>query len=696
MLAGSGYRAIATGQSSFRLERVPEKEQSGPPSARDDEMEAAHIVVTALKRRASLFSLPATIAIIKPDDLETAIGIGGSDTLDRELPSLSTSDVGAGRNRLFLRGIGDGPLGGYNQGSVAILMDEARLTYDAPDPDWALVDIDRVEVLEGPQGPLYGTGAIGGIVKIVTRQADLAQTSLSANAALAITRDGDLTDSQDLVFNIPFADGKSAMRAVAYRVDRAGWIDNAGGKGDANRERLAGGRLNLKFAPGNWTVDVGAAIQSRSSDDSQYVDGDLGPLERPARLREAGDLDATLAMVTVTGPVAGLELTSVTSLSKQEAVAAYDATPIADLLGTTGETRVTDDRRFTIFDQEVRLRNPEAKSFDWIAGASLIKASTDSKVTAEDAATEIRQLTFSRSVIEAALFGEGTYRVGSRLAIGAGGRLFSSRIEDEGRYGGDDTLEGKTVVRGAASATVSWQAAPGTTIFARASTAYRPGGINVQPEATQQTYEADELASIELGTHVTVDGVLALSASAFATQWKHVQADELLADGLVATRNAGDAFNYGIEGKLSWLPTASTTVDLGFLLQSSRLQNEDPGAQVDDKRLPVVPQAAARLKMAQAFKLAGWEGRVAAGVDYQGATHLSFDPTLDRRTRGHAIFDASLLFSKGPWAIGVVADNLGNSNADSFAFGNPYRVRNDAQRTPERPRTVGINVGRSF
>jgi hypothetical protein len=82
MLAGSGYRAIATGQSSFRLERVAEKEQSGPPSARDDEMEAAHIVVTALKRRASLFSLPATIAIIKPDDLETAIVIGGSDTLD--------------------------------------------------------------------------------------------------------------------------------------------------------------------------------------------------------------------------------------------------------------------------------------------------------------------------------------------------------------------------------------------------------------------------------------------------------------------------------------------------------------------------------------------------------------------------------------------------------------------------------------
>ncbi|MCL6684490.1 TonB-dependent receptor [Sphingomonas alba] len=696
MLAGSGYRAIATGQSSFRLERVPKAERLEPPSPRDTNMEAAHIVVTALKRRASLFSLPATIAIIKPDDLQSASGIGGSDTLDRELPSLSTSDVGAGRNRLFLRGIGDGPLGGYNQSSVAILMDEARLTYDAPDPDWALVDIDRVEVLEGPQGPLYGTGAIGGIVKIVTRQPDLVETSLSANAGVAITRDGDLTNSQSLVLNVPLADGKSAMRAVTYRVDRAGWIDNVGGKGDGNRERLAGGRLNFKFAPSRWTVDIGGAVQSRGAGDSQYVDGDLGPLKRPGRLREAGDLDATLAMFTVSGPVAGLELTSVTSLSKQEAVAAYDATPLAGLLGTSGVTKVTDDRRYTVFDQEVRLRNPAARSFDWIAGVSLIKASTDSKVSAEDASTKVDRLSFSRSVMETALFGEGTYKINSRLAIGAGGRLFSSRIEDEGRYGGDDTLEGKTIVRGSASAAVNWQAAPGTAIFARASTAYRPGGINVQPEATQQKYEADELASIELGTHVTVDGILAISTTAFATQWKHVQADELLGDGLVATRNAGDALNYGIEGKLSWLPTASTTVNFGFLLQSSRLQDETPGAEVDDKRLPVVPQTAARLKIAKEFMFAGWNGRAAVGVDYEGATHLSFDPTLDRRTRGHATFDASLLLSNGLWSIGLVADNLGNSTADSFAFGNPYRIRDDAQRTPERPRTIGINIGRTF
>jgi len=696
MLEGTGYRAIATGPSSFRIESGLRSRKEPAPTPRDESIETANIVVTALKRGAPLFSLPATIGIIRQVDLHTASGIAGDDILDRELPSMSASDLGAGRNRLFLRGIGDGPLGGFNQGSVAILMDEARVTYDAPDPDWALVDIDRVEVLEGPQGPLYGTGAIGGIVKVVTRQPDLTEASFSATAAVAITRDGDMTNSQSLILNLPTANGKVAARAVAYRVDRAGWIDNVGGLGDSNRERLLGGRFGLKIAAGEWTVDLSAGIQSRGADDSQYVDGDLGPLNRTARLSEPGDLDASVAMMTVTGPVAGLELTSISSLSKQEAVARYDATPLADLLGTSGPTKVTDDRRYTVFDQEVRLRNPTPKSFGWIAGASLIKASSDVYISAEGTANHVGLLTFNRSVTETALFGEASFKISPKLTIGAGGRLFSSHIEDEGSYEGGDTVEGKSNIRGAASVAVSWLVAHGSTIFLRASTAYRPGGINIQPEATQTEYEADELASIELGTHVTIDETLALNASTFATQWKHVQADELLANGLVATRNAGDAVNFGIEGKLTWRPSATTTVDLGFLLQSSKLQNEERGAAIDDTRLPVVPQVAARLKLAQGFKFAGWQGHATAGVDFIGATHLSFDPTLDRRTRGHATIDASVDLSKGEWTIGLAADNLGNSAANTFAFGNPYRVRNQEQRTPERPRTIGMTVSRAF
>ena len=202
--------------------------------------------------------------------------------MSQEVPSLISSSLGPGRNRLFLRGIGDGPLNGFNQGSVAILLNEARLNYDAPDPDWALIDIDQVEILEGPQGPLYGTGALGGIVKVSTNRPDLARASAQLAVGLASTREGDLSNRQSAIVNLPLVTGALGVRVVAYRQDQAGWIDDVGGARNSNRERLTGGRVRcvgIPFAP--WTVDLTLAGQERSAADSQYVDGGLGPSNGP-------------------------------------------------------------------------------------------------------------------------------------------------------------------------------------------------------------------------------------------------------------------------------------------------------------------------------------------------------------------------------------------------------------------------------
>ena len=195
MLQGSGYRAVPTGPSSFRIERLEaQTPHSVAPSAPPLPIEPPRpeIVVTALKRSRPLLTLPATVRVLGEDRFQSSAGLPGSDTLARELPALSITSFGPGRNRLFLRGIGDGPLNGFNQGSVAILLDEARLNYDAPDPDWALIDVAQVEVLEGPQGPLYGTGALGGIVKISTNGPDTSHSFARASGGLSLTQDGDM------------------------------------------------------------------------------------------------------------------------------------------------------------------------------------------------------------------------------------------------------------------------------------------------------------------------------------------------------------------------------------------------------------------------------------------------------------------------------------------------------------------------
>ncbi|WP_294123708.1 TonB-dependent receptor [Sphingomonas sp.] len=700
MLAGTGYRAVPVGPRSFRLEPAPSRtapDQQNPSPVYADTDSPAEIIVTALKRARPLSTLPATVTVLRGFGLDAPVGLAGTGQIANEVSSLTSSSLGPGRNRLFLRGIGDGPLNGFNQGSVAMLLDEARLTYDAPDPDWALVDIDQIEVLEGPQGPLYGTGALGGIVKISTNRPDPTRATGTVTASLASTRDGDLSNSQSAVLNLPIITSRLAVRAVAYRQEQAGWINNIGGASDANRERLTGARLSLRWHPADhWTVDLMASTQERKAFDSQYVDGNVGPVDRPDRGLEPRDLDNRLAMMTIAGRVGELELTSISSINKQEAVAEYDATPLGPVLGTNGPTMVSDDRTYSLFDQEFRISNGEAGRFDWLAGISYIKAETDADIRAHDASLTQPVLSLRRSITEAAVFGEASFAITPQFTLGGGGRVFASKFDDEGQQGSSGSLRSKQNIRGAGSASLTWTPSNAATFFLRAATAYRPGGINVEPDATQAVHDADELASIELGSHIRLGRDFSADATFFATRWRHVQADELLANGLVATRNAGNARNFGIEANLRWNLTSDSEFSGGVIWQSARLNSASGTIDIDDARLPAVPQLATRVKFAQGFRLGSWESKADVGMRYVGATHLSFDPILDRRTGNYVVVDASITATRGNWSVAIVGDNLTNSSADTFAFGNPYRVRAIPQHTPIKPLTVGVTLGRKF
>jgi len=700
MLNGTGYRAVATGPSSFRIEQAPAtatRPARAQPLPSRIEAVQPEIVVTALKRPQALATLPATARVVREGSLKSATGIAGTDQLSREVPSLTVSSVGPGLNRLFLRGIGDGPLNGFNQGSVAVLLDESRLNYDAPDPDWALVDIDQVEVLEGPQGPLYGTGALGGIVTTSTTRPDLSQASAKLSAGLSLTHDSDLSDSQSVIANLPVIPGRLAVRVVGYHSFQDGWIDNLGGQNDSNKQRLSGGRLAIRWVPAKrWTVDLSGAFQNRRARDSQYVDGDLGPLQRVDRIREPRDLDAKNATLTIAGQIGSLSLTSVTGVSWQEIAAAYDATPLAEELGMTGPTMVADDRHYRVVDQEIRIRETRPGSVSWLAGLSFIDASTDADIVAKDTASQRLLLSLKRSVTEAAVFGEASTKISRSLTLGGGARVFSISIDDEEKEALSTQKRSRSNVRGAVDANLTWTPRPSLTAFLRAATGYRPGGTNVEPDATQLLYEADELASVELGTRIKVVPAVSLDVTFFGARWKHVQADELLQNGLVATRNRGNAQNIGVETDARWSIDPSLTLRGGFMMQSARLESSGQGSGIDDPRLPVVPHFSGRFALDQTFHWGPWKGEASLGVRYIGATHLSFDPVLDRRTASRAIADGSISLSRNGWTAALVGENLTNSTADTFAFGNPYRVRQEPQRTPSKPRTVGLTVSRTF
>ncbi len=651
------------------------------------------IIITALKVGQTANDAPATVTVILPGTLSRSTTLPNSGTLAREVTGLSVTGVGEGLNRLFLRGVGDSPFNGFGQDSVAILFDEARLTYDAPDPGLSLLDIARVEILEGPQGPLYGTGALGGIVKIVPNAPDPSKIAGAIDVGLSTVADGDIGGDLSAMINLPISGGVGAVRAVVYTQAQPGWIDNADGRSDINRSRMRGGRIAVLWKPDrDWSFTLAAAFQGSNAPDSQYVDGGLGPLERPARMAERRDTDSQLLSATVRGKIGAIDLTSVTALSRFEVAADYDATPLAATLGTIGATRARDDRAYSVLDQEVRLEAGVDDRWKWLAGASFLHASTSARVTLRDTVGERDQLTLDRSVTEAALFGEARYTFSSRLSAGLGFRAFYSVVDDEGGETKAPTGDRRRTVRLVPSATIGWKPAEKTNLYVRAASGYRPGGIGFDPDTANQKFRGDRIDTLEVGAKHggTASG---LTITAFVSRWLDVQADVLRSDGLVATRNIGNAGNFGIELSAHQM-IGRTRLAASAIAQRSRLDGGNDS--IDDRRLPVVPDLAIRASVEHPVALLGWEGNGSLGLRYDGATHLSFDPTLDRRIGQRWTLDSSLSLGRGPWTLAIEGDNLLNSHADSFGFGNPYRLTDQPQSTPLRPRSLSIRIGRRF
>ncbi|KAK0340493.1 hypothetical protein LTR94_030282, partial [Friedmanniomyces endolithicus] len=137
------------------------------------------VVVTATKRDMALSGAPYALSALDGAAFDAAARRNTA-ALTTRLAGLTVTNLGPGRNKLFVRGLADSALTGQTQAMVGLYLDDTRLTYDAPDPDLRLVDLERVELLRGPQGTLYGAGSIGGVLKLVSREPELNTFGLEA------------------------------------------------------------------------------------------------------------------------------------------------------------------------------------------------------------------------------------------------------------------------------------------------------------------------------------------------------------------------------------------------------------------------------------------------------------------------------------------------------------------------------------
>jgi iron complex outermembrane receptor protein len=225
MLKGTGLRFDYLTSRSVRIlsDTLPAMSAAGET--------AEEIIVTANRRREDVQNVPITIQVLTNAAL-TRLNATTFDDFVSYLPGVTAHGVGPAQNNIYVRGLATGNYPNQAAGSngsfpnVAIYLDEQSAQLPDRNLDIYAADLDRIEVLEGPQGTLFGAGAQAGVLRYITNKPQLNLTEARTKAAYAVTTHGDPSSALEAVINLPIIEDRLAARAVIYNEKRGGYIDN--------------------------------------------------------------------------------------------------------------------------------------------------------------------------------------------------------------------------------------------------------------------------------------------------------------------------------------------------------------------------------------------------------------------------------------------------------------------------------------
>jgi outer membrane receptor protein involved in Fe transport len=229
LLQGTGLQFKYLTPNSVRIFRAEPPRQSTTRAPREDKLN--EVVVTASRREENLQDVPIAIQVLTGDVL-VKLNATTFDDFVSYLPGVTAHGVGPGQSNIYVRGLATVEPGqqavvvGGTFSNVAVYLDEQSAQFPSHNLDVYTADLERIEMLEGPQGTLFGAGAQAGVLRYITNKPKLNVTEGRVNAGYAWTSQGVPSHSLDAVINIPLVTDKLAVRAVIYDDKRGGYIDN--------------------------------------------------------------------------------------------------------------------------------------------------------------------------------------------------------------------------------------------------------------------------------------------------------------------------------------------------------------------------------------------------------------------------------------------------------------------------------------
>lgn len=702
LLRGLPAAAEMIDEQTYRIVRrdaVPIRHARSEPAA--DEAPAGEIVVSASKRGTLLEDYAGSAIVLDQPIFGNASGWGTEPVIEA-LPSLSSTHLGRGRNKLFIRGVADSSFNGPAQATVGQYLGDVRLTYAAPDPDLDLIDVSAVEVLEGPQGTLYGAGSLGGILRIVPEAVRLDTTEGALSASVATVAHGDPQGGASAMLNVPLIAGKLGIRAVAYGSADGGYIDDVGTGGtNVNHGRSIGGRLVARAEPGDgWAIEAGGVGQTIDTADGQYAERNLLRLTRRSALAQPFRNDYRLGQFVVTKDWDEMRLVSATGVVDQDVAATYDFTPAGG-----PPTIFTQDNRILLLSNETRVTRRNPNGSGWLIGSSFV--SNDERLTRNLGPLPVppRIIGVRNVVTEGAIYGEATFAARRDLAVTVGGRLSYDRLIGEplDRTSDRNFEPNETEVRVLPSAAAGWHATDDLLIFVRYQQGYRPGGLSVATGAgtdSVERFHADSIVTGEAGFRYgrATDGVWNAAATLSYAHWDSIQADLVDGRGLPYSANIGTGRIYALEASASWRPVDRLRIDAALFLNDSRLDHPEAATgAVEGADLPNIARVGGRLGVGCDLSLPrGLTLAVDASARYVERSRLGVGPLLDIPQGLYLDTAVAMRFGDERFGVTFDATNLLDTDGNRFSLGDPFSVGERQQETPLRPRTFRIGVDARF
>lgn len=710
-------RLVGAGANAFRIEPAPAAPLAAvvrrPPPPRPPEpalplepVTGADIVVIASKRDLDLRDYAGQVSQIAGEDLSFG-GAGGTERIAARVASVSTTHLGSGRNKLFIRGIADSSFTGPTQSTVGQYLGDLRLSYNSPDPDLRLSDMASVEVLEGPQGTLYGAGSLGGIVRLVPNAPDLDEVRGSAMAGGSLTLHGKPSVDASAMINLPIVAERLGLRIAADGELAGGYIDKPQQvRNDVNRTRIGSvrGNLRLDLAP-DWTVDVIGVAQANRGDDSQYADRNGPDLERSSRITEGYSADYAQGQVVVSGRLGAVRLRSSTGLARQNLREAYDAT-----LPSGSPRLFVQTNRTRLFANETRAWVPLGEHTGWILGTSFTRNTTRLRRELGPPDQPMPATGVTNRIEEFTLYGEASLRLAEGLVASAGGRLTWSEISGEG----EDVapliaLAQRAVTAGRKehqvlpSASLVAEPIAGTSLYFRYQEGFRPGGLAIDGDFVRR-FRNDRIDTVELGVRHGRPrrGAFDLAASVSYTDWRDIQADYIDPGGLPTTANVGDGKIWTLSLTGGFVPSRSLRLDAGVVYNHSRITQPNlylalaGPALAPITEVPNVARVAARIGFDYRHQWnSGLELHAQGWTRYVGQSRLGVGPELGDLQGDY--LDTALTVRVGRERAGVSlgVTNFADTAGNRFALGTPFAVGRE-QVTPLRPLTVRIGFDAAF